>query len=125
MTNQLESLSNCLFNAFANRHFYNPQDDQHLWAIYEGLRRIDLRSFNWEALNARKEHECVRRCRIKPGEIYFKNKVGGGYSGYLKLCAGCMAMVLYFMNIEEYAPQMYTHWDIVDERPIKIKADAE
>lgn len=125
MTHQLISLMDCLLDAFANEHFCNPQEERQMWAIYEGLRRVEPGSFSWSAPNARKEHKCERGCSIKPGEIYFKAQIGYGYGSNLKLCAGCMAMVLYFMDVDKYPPRIETHWDAFDKTPVRIKSDAD
>ena len=52
----------------------------------------------WIMRKAIKDYECARQCVIKSGEHYFIS--GFGQSGYMKLCARCMALVLYFNNVE-------------------------
>ena len=52
----------------------------------------------WIIRKAVKDHKCARQCLIKSGEHYFIS--GFGQSDYMKLCARCMAMVLYFNNVE-------------------------
>jgi hypothetical protein len=120
MTHQLISLGDCLFNAFTNKQSNNPQEYSLYWAIYEGMRRIDPYPTQWSSPKAQKEHECVRGCKIKDGEMYFKYQTGYGYGSAIKFCAGCMAMVLYYMDVERMTPYMYTHWDTVEMRPVKV-----
>ena len=46
----------------------------------------------WKITKANKEHECTRGCAIKAGEHYFDSD--------MKVCARCMAMILFFNNVE-------------------------
>lgn len=118
MNGNLETISSCLFDAFANQYLpegnpfrRNPQDERFMWAIQEGIRRIDRYLVNWSAHQANKNHECIRGCQIKIGDMYFHSSYGSSFTDYLKLCAGCMAMLLYFMDVEKLPPYLYTHWD--------------
>ena len=72
------------------------------------LWRDDLRWLYWEIRRANKDHECVRGCSIKSSEQYFKSD---GSSVGLKMCARCMAMVLFFKNVDELKPCHYLGWD--------------
>ena len=58
---------------------------------------------------ANKEHQCARGCSIKNGEYYFI-KSGESIDG-LKMCARCMAMVLYFKYVGKLKPCEYLGWD--------------
>ena len=90
------SLSDSLWGAFANPEYSPPQAPEQIWAIREGLHRIDLMRVEWHEVKANKDHICTRGCAIKRNEVYFKLQSGAGWDGELKVCAGCLAMILYF-----------------------------
>ena len=116
------SLEDCLFEAFANSDSRNPQEDRYMWAIWEGLRRLDLYAPPWRRVKARKIHKCVRTCSIADGSIYFVER-GADMSDYQavpKYCASCLAMILYFKEVHHLPPQFYTHWDLETKEPVKI-----
>lgn len=115
-------LSTCLFDAFTEPDKYPTQDDRQNWAIYEGLMRRAHDLGGVQNLNpvAKIEHTCVRGCKIQPGESYFKYQYYPSYGIYLCICATCAAMILYFSRVEKLGPYMYTHWDEVEKKPIKI-----
>jgi hypothetical protein len=92
-----------------------------MWAIIEGINRIDLYHRDWRPTKARKEHECVRGCKIRDGNIYFQGEIGVGWDAYLKLCASCMAMILYYKEIYKLPPYIYSHWDIANNKPVLEK----
>lgn len=117
----LISLEQCLFTAFANSDLDNPQEPRQMWAIQEGVRRAYPGNYSvWRSTHARKDHECVRGCEIKQGDIYFKMALGGGWGNDLNACAGCMAMILYFQGAHEMEPEFYTHWDLRAGAPVRI-----
>ncbi len=95
-----------------------------MWAILEGMRRIDRSSYIWRSVKARKDHECIRGCRIKNGNTYFKRTIAGWGNDW-KFCAGCMTMLLYFMEVGEMPSCSRTHWDVVAEKPVRIKQDPQ
>jgi hypothetical protein len=122
---RFHSLEDCLIDAFANRNFFNPQEDRYMWAIHEGLRRLNLWTPPWRRVQARKIHKCVRNCTISDGDIYFMES-GMDLSSYqdvAKYCAGCMAMILYFKEVGNLPPNLYTHWD--DEKKAAVKIEKE
>ncbi|MDX1662472.1 MAG: hypothetical protein R3272_01685 [Candidatus Promineifilaceae bacterium] len=109
-----QPLSYCLYDAFSDPDHHPPQAARQLWAIREGARR----GRQWREVRARKEHSCVRGCAIIAGDLYFHYALGGPWNDAFRLCAGCMAMHLYFSGAEEEAPVRYTHWDPGRERPV-------
>jgi hypothetical protein len=123
MNRTLDSLRECLFSAFANPGYYDPQAPHQLWAIREGLRRIDPHGYGWREVQARKEHDCMRGHTIRPGEVYFHHLVGGGWGSEWKFCAGCVAMILHFREADKLPTQWFTHWDRQAERPVTISEE--
>jgi hypothetical protein len=91
-------------------------------AIREGLRRAESRGFRWQEVRARKEHTCMRGHTIQPGEIYFQHAIGLGWGDDWKFCAGCSAMILYFLHVDEMPPLGFTHWDREAKRAVYIEA---
>lgn len=120
MNRTLDSLRDCLFAAFANPEYYDPQGPHQLWAVREGLRRVDPRGLERREVQARKGHECIRDHTIRPGEVYFHREVGGGWGSEWKFCAGCTAMILYFQGVDKLPIQWSTHWDRQADRPVII-----
>jgi hypothetical protein len=57
-------LSDCSWNAFANSEDYPPQAPEQLWAIREGLARIDPMRIEWHEVKANKDHVCTWGCAI-------------------------------------------------------------
>ncbi len=113
----LRTMKSCLWNAFAN---YDPQEDMHMWAIYEGVARLGrISRQQWRDVKARKKHECTRGCKIKNGHVYFQMQLGGGWGYDLKICAGCMAMILYFQQTYNLPPYFHTHWDNSKNEPVR------
>lgn len=100
--------------------FLDAQEKEHFWAIEEGFRRSDLNIFYGHNLipTANKEHKCARGCQIEERDKYFNL---GDRSSPLKICASCMAMVLYFKNVHELPPYQYDYWDREKERPHRAK----
>jgi hypothetical protein len=96
-----------------------------MWAILEGMQRIDPVSHSWRSVNARKDHKCIRGCHIKDGNIYFKRMIGAGWGDDWKFCAGCMAMILYFMEVDKMPVYSNTHWDVVAKEPVRIKQNPQ
>jgi hypothetical protein len=112
------TLSQCLLDAFANSAYYPPQDRRQMWAIREGLGRIDPWENKWRAVSARKQHQCERGCSIENGHAYFQQAFGGGWGSELKLCAGCMAMILYYLEVDKLPRRRFTHWDPQAKEPV-------
>jgi len=67
MKRALNSLRECLFAAFADFGYSDPQAPRQLWAIREGLRRIDPDRYWWQEVRARKEHDCMQATRSTVG----------------------------------------------------------
>jgi hypothetical protein len=109
-----------LFDCFANPRYCRAQEDRNIWAIYEGIRRIDPHQFTWSSSRARRDHTCERGCEIHDGEVYFKYQVGTGWGEHLKLCAGCTAMILYFAGAEKLPAYSATHWDAEKEETVML-----
>jgi hypothetical protein len=114
-------LRGCLFDAFVDPHYRDPQGQELMWAIREGLARFKLPMgplSNWSETKARKDHECVRGCTIKVGDTYFRYITGPAWGDHLSICADCMAMILYFAEVDKLPPYMSTHWDFATQQPI-------
>ena len=94
--------------------------------MHEGLRRVDPLRVDWHEVKANKDHTCVRGCAIQRNDVYFKLQNGAGWGSELKVCAGCLAMILFFKQVEDLPPGMKTHWDVVEQRAVFLKPeDAE
>lgn len=115
---KLISISESLFNAFANAEYYSPQADSQLWAIIEGIRRVDPNLSIWQPGIAYKDEKCVTGCKIKKDETYFLYQVDYSRRNKIKFCAQCTAMILYFLKVEYLHYHKYTHWDTSSNRPI-------
>ena len=120
---KMTTLSECLFDAFVNSDYHSPQDRRQMWAIHEGLRRIDPWHNQWKAVNARKQHECERGCKIERGHTYFHKEHGVGWGSDLKFCAGGTAMILHFLEVEKLPRSSYTHWDPQAKEPVSREGD--
>jgi len=118
----LRSVEECLWSAFAN---FDPQEPQYFWAVRECVERIkQVDRQPWREVTARKEHECTRGCQIKPGDNYFQYPTGsGGWGDHLQVCAGCMAMILYFQRAYNLPPHFYSHWNWELKEPVLIRDD--
>ena len=93
-----------------------------MWAIQKGVRRAYSGYNRWRPTDARKDHECIRGCEIKRGDVYFKMDLGGGWGNDLKACAGCMAMILYFQGAYELTRHgFYTHWSFEEDAPVRVE----
>jgi len=119
------SLRRCLFDSFANRSMYDFEKDRSLWAILEGLRRLGTWATPVNKIKARKDHTCIRNCTIKAGATYFTDEsvIEVKHAALPKVCAGCMAMILYFKDVDNLAPTKYTHW--ADEIKAAVKIEKE
>lgn len=124
MRRKLESINECLFSAFANPFYSDPQNRQQMWALLEALHRAASRTNGWRPVEARKDHKCMRDCKIKKGDVYFLQEVGVGWTDNWKFCASCLAMILYFKDVDKLPPVMYSHWDIEAKRPVLIRKAA-
>ena len=109
MKKRLRTMGEVLFDLFANEKLNDAQEERNLWAVYEGMRRLDPLGRRWRELTARKEHDCIRGHLINSGQTYFAYN-NGGFGNDLKLCAGCMSMTLYFLGVNKLPPSMFTHW---------------
>ena len=120
MSGKLVSLEQCLFDAFMYPEEYNPQEMRQMWAIVEGYRRNmkDLQGFEFTV--AKKEHKCVRGCEIKPRDTYITYPYSYSWDTVIKLCAGCTAMVFYFLQVFNTLPYLYSHWDTELNEPVLI-----
>jgi hypothetical protein len=93
-----------------------------IWAIREGLKRLNKRKHEWvERKCIRKAYDkvgqkCVRNHVINDGDVYFVRE-------RFKLndppfCAGCMAMILYFLEVSKEPQVDFTHWDLKNGKPV-------
>lgn len=120
----LRTLDTCLFEAFANPKYSDPQDRAQLWAVVEAMRRIDPYFDCWRPTSARKGHECVRGCVINDEHVYFKQQNVGAWDAGLKICASCMAMILHVGGASRLPPYIYSHWDSTKKRPVRERTIA-
>jgi hypothetical protein len=81
-----------------------------MWAIREGLHRIDPMRVEWHEVKANKDHVGTRGCAIKRNAVYFQLQSGAGWGSELKVCAACLAIILYFQRVHELPPYVKTHW---------------
>lgn len=122
---RLITLSECLWSAFIHDPYgsRSPQDHRQMWAIREGVRRLDPTGYRWSSPEARKDHECERGCNIRRGEEYFKLANGSAWGSELKFCAACMAMILYAADVAKEPAHIYTHWDEETHNPVNPEQD--
>lgn len=105
-------LRELLFSAFANPEYCDAQKPSVIWAIDEGCNRVPrLRLYTTPKAN--KDHTCVRGCQILAGQFYFKES---GLSD-LKICVGCMAMILYYLEVWNLPVYQFDYWDNEKGRP--------
>lgn len=119
--NKYFNLRDCLYLAFVFTKFCDPQDRSCMWAILEGLERLKILDSSWRSVTAYKDHKCVRGCTILEGNTYFHWALGGGaWNDRLKICAGCMAMILHYKNVDQLPPCLYSHWDIENQKSVDL-----
>jgi len=114
-------LSDCLFDAFAD-HYSNPQEKRFIYAVSEGLSRQRRMTFAWHPTEARKEHRCVRGCRIQDRHVYYQYETGPGWGDHIKFCLPCVAMVLYFQGVAEDPNYPEWFWDPESERSVRKRS---
>jgi len=83
------------------------------------LWREDSQWLLWRMRRANKEHRCARGCSIKASEYYFIES--GEDTDGLKMCAKCMAMVLFFKNMDRLPGYRYSAWDPGHEEPVMVE----
>jgi hypothetical protein len=108
-----EDFQDRIFNAFANPIFNDAQQDKIFWAIKEGYNRVPKLRMEYDIRTSRKEHTCARGCEIKAGSQYFASRSAWGS---MKLCAGCMAMILYYLEVWDLPIDRYDYWDSENNR---------
>lgn len=126
MKELLKSFKDCLFEALNCNPLEDPTADYKDWAVYEGFKRKFGNSYQWQVINrARQMHECVRGHLIREGESYYiySYEVGAGHG--MKICNGCMALLLFFHGAHNLEPNMGTHWDLEKKEPQWIKGSSE
>jgi hypothetical protein len=117
-------LKNILLDTFYVQVDFPPQEERQMWAIREGIRRVNPSYYyDFGQRQARKDHQCIRGCEIKNGDTYFYYKHQPGYDQIIKLCPRCMTMILYFLKVDRMKPEMYTHWDEVKHEPVDLEPD--
>ncbi len=57
---------------------------------------------------SRKAHTCERGCKIEAGHRYFRE---AGSFVPTKICASCMAMILYYQKAWLFPVYQYDYWD--------------
>ena len=62
---KMDSLEECLFNAFANTEYFDPQERRTMWAILEGLRRLKTLDSSWRRLTRAKTMNAIEDARSK------------------------------------------------------------
>lgn len=115
------SLDECLQRAFLNPDYVDPMAERQIWAVIEGVNRLN--PYEWAITDARKKHECIRGCEIKANGIYFKRAIGRGWGSDWKICAGCMAMILHFKEVDKLPTYMFSHWDFEAEKPVNMEEE--
>jgi len=73
----------------------------------------------WGIRKANEDHECSRGCPISAGDFYFIWT--GQQSDGMKMCAKCMAMVLYFKHVDNLPAYRYSAWDWKRQEPLRIE----
>lgn len=121
---RVDSLRTVLFHKIHNEYFYGNEKNYYEWALIEGYNRLyNIGRFHeWEFIDAaRKEHICIRECKILEGELYFKYNFNSGYGDYDKVCTGCFALILYHQNdLDDITPYSYSHYDLDNKKPCLI-----
>jgi hypothetical protein len=113
-------LDDCLFEAFAESRYCNPQDRRFLWAINAALARPLPDPRDWRFIQARKAHRCARDCLIEEGHLYLAQETGLGWGHVLRICVSCMAMILYFQGLADSSSNGDKYWDIETDSPYEI-----
>lgn len=112
----LSTLDDCLWHALQSGRAC-ARDPKMIWATTEGVRRIDRDHVDWRPTHANKQHKCARGCEITPGDLYFRYGRGPDWGLHLKVCVGCVAMLLYFLRVADLPPYCDTHWDLEEGGP--------
>ncbi len=113
MKEVLKSFKDCLFEATGCCHREDPGAAYKDWAVDEGFRRRFGNSYQWQVINrARKMHECVRGHLIREGDSYYIYSYGIGAGCEMKICNGCMALILFVLQSYKLKPNMGTHWNL-------------
>jgi hypothetical protein len=116
---EFKSLRACLFEGFVDAGVRDPQDPDLIWAMQEGIARLNEYRREWRAIRARKAHTCIRGCAIHPQEIYFLQAWALGRDSDLKFCAACMAMILFYREVDQLPPAGFTHWAVDQAQPVR------
>ncbi len=108
-----------IYNAFANLFYFNTQAAEVIWAIEEGVSRVPQLRATFTSPKATKDRKCMRGCEIKKGDEYFISSENTSPEKLTpdKVCASCMAMVLYFHHVWELPVFQYDYWDDIRQRP--------
>ncbi len=109
----MKSFKDCLFEALNCNCREDPTAAYKDWAVTEAFRRKFGNTYQWQVINrARQMHECVRGHLIREGESYYIYSYGIGAGGEMKICNGCMALILFFLGAHKSKPNMGTHWNL-------------
>lgn len=113
MKETMKSFKDCLFEALNCNCREDPTAAYKDWAVTEGFRRKFGNTYQWQVINrARQMHECVRGHLIREGDSYYIYSYGIGVGGEMKICNGCMALILFFLGAHKSKPNMGTHWNL-------------
>ena len=126
MKETMKSFEDCLFEALNSTYREDPGAEYKDWAVTEGFRRRIGNIYQWQVINrARQMHECVRGHLIREGESYYIYSYAIGAGHNMKICEGCMALILFFLGAHKLKPNMGTHWDLEKKEPQWIKGTSE
>jgi hypothetical protein len=118
MRNNCSELNKWFLTVFVNSDNSNAQGECQIWAIMDGVRRLGKRlSYFWNYRGSRKNHDCVRGRKIPEWSAYFTYQNRVGWDSALKICARCMATILYFTGLAYMPFYMNTRWDIGSQKP--------
>ncbi|CAG1020754.1 hypothetical protein MTYM_00500 [Methylococcales bacterium] len=57
---ELKSLRACLFEGFVDAGVRDPQDPDLIWAMHEGIARLNDYRREWRSIKVRTDHMCIR-----------------------------------------------------------------
>lgn len=93
----------------------DAQDKKNFWAIEECFKRTNAYQLHEkQIISAKKNQQCTRGCDINSGDKYFKIK-SQYYSQ--KICASCMAMILFHQEAHLMPVVLYDYWDEKENAP--------
>ena len=122
MSETLKDFKDCLLEALDSRYREDPTVKYKDWAVYEGFKRKYGNIYQWQVVSrARQMHECVRGHLIREGDPYYIYSYAIGAGHEMKICNGCMALLLFFQGVCNLRPNMGTHWNLEKKECLWIK----